>query len=46
VWVFRPSGALVGDSLDKMKRDYQTQCEKEFAAHVCKGEIPKNQRMK
>ncbi len=20
VWVFRPSGALVGDSLDKMKR--------------------------
>jgi hypothetical protein len=34
-WVFQCSGALGGDSLDKMKRDYETQRDKEFAAHVC-----------
>jgi hypothetical protein len=46
VWVFHPSGALVGASLDKMKQDYQAQCEREFAAHVCKVEILKSQRMR
>ena len=34
-WVFQPSGALVGDSLDKMKRVYEAQRDKEFVAHVC-----------
>jgi hypothetical protein len=34
-WVFHPAGALVGESLDEMKRDYEVQRDKEFAAHVC-----------
>jgi hypothetical protein len=34
-WVFDPSGALVGESLDEMKRKYEAQRDKEFAAHVC-----------
>jgi hypothetical protein len=34
-WVFKPSGALVGESLDEMKQKYQAQRDKEFAAHVC-----------
>jgi hypothetical protein len=46
VWVFRTTGALVGKSLDKMKRDYIAQRDKEFTAHVCKVEILKRQRLK
>jgi hypothetical protein len=34
-WVFNPSGALAGQSLDEMKRKYEAQRDKEFAAHVC-----------
>jgi len=34
-WVFNPSGAPVGESLDEMKQKYEAQCDKEFAAHVC-----------
>jgi hypothetical protein len=34
-WRFKPLGALVGDSLDEMKRNYETQCREEFAAHAC-----------
>ena len=34
-WVFNPSGALAGESLDEMKRKYEAQRDKEFAAHVC-----------
>jgi len=34
-WKFKPLGALVGDSLDEMKRNYEAQCNKEFAAHSC-----------
>jgi hypothetical protein len=34
-WVFRPSGAHVGESLDKMKQRYEDQRDKEFVAHVC-----------
>jgi hypothetical protein len=34
-WVFKPSGVLVGESLDKMKQKYEAQRDKEFAAHVC-----------
>jgi hypothetical protein len=33
--MFKPTGVLVGESLDKMKKDYEAQLEKEFAAHVC-----------
>lgn len=44
VWVFRTTGALVGKSLDKMKRDYIAQRDKEFTAHVCKIENPKSQQ--
>ncbi len=34
-WKFRASGPLVGDSLDQMKRKYEAERDKEFAAHVC-----------
>jgi hypothetical protein len=34
-WVFNPSDALAGESLDEMKRKYEAQRDKEFAAHVC-----------
>jgi hypothetical protein len=34
-WMFITSGALVGESLDEMKRKYEAQRDKEFAAHVC-----------
>ena len=34
-WKFKPLGALVGDSLDEMKRNYEAQCKKEFTAHAC-----------
>jgi hypothetical protein len=44
--MFKPTGVLVGESLDKMKEDYETQLEKEFLAHVCvkhpKPSDPKN----
>jgi hypothetical protein len=34
-WKFTPAGAVEGDSLDEMKRKYQAERDKEFAAHVC-----------
>jgi len=34
-WVFKPSGALVGESLDEMKRKYEAERDTEFATHVC-----------
>ena len=34
-WVFNSSGVPVGESLDDMKREYEAQRDKEFAAHVC-----------
>jgi hypothetical protein len=34
-WVFNPTGALVGESLDKMKQKFETERDKEFTAHVC-----------
>jgi hypothetical protein len=34
-WKFKPSGEPEGDSLDEMKRKYETGRDKEFAAHVC-----------
>jgi hypothetical protein len=34
-WLFKPSSALVGETLDEMKRKYEALRDKEFAAHVC-----------
>jgi len=34
-WAFKPSGPLVGTSIDEMKRHYEQQRDKEFASHVC-----------
>ena len=34
-WMFKLSGELDGESLDKMKRKYEAQRDKEFSAHVC-----------
>ena len=34
-WKFNPSGSPMGESLDEMKRKYEAQRDKEFAAHVC-----------
>jgi hypothetical protein len=35
-WVFNPSGAPTGKSLDEMKENYEERRDKNFAAHVCK----------
>jgi hypothetical protein len=42
-WAFNPSGPLIGESLDKMKRHYQEQRDNEFKSHVC-AEHPKTTR--
>ena len=34
-WVFNPSGALTGKSLDEAKRNFELQRDKEFTSHVC-----------
>lgn len=34
-WKFKPSGVVAGDSLDEMVNEYETQRDKEFAAHTC-----------
>jgi hypothetical protein len=34
-WVFRPSGALVPEPLERMKRRFEAERDKEFAAHAC-----------
>jgi hypothetical protein len=34
-WVFEASGVLVGESLERMKQDYEFQRDSEFAAHLC-----------
>jgi hypothetical protein len=34
-WKYKPSGELAGASLDEMKKKYQVERDKEFAAHVC-----------
>ena len=33
--MFKPTGVLVVKSLDKMKKDYEAQLEKEFLVHLC-----------
>ena len=42
-WVFHPSGPPLGDSLEEMKKNYENQRDKEFAAHVC-SQQPKTSR--
>jgi hypothetical protein len=46
-WLFQPSGVLVGESLERMKREYEAQRDKEFAAHICqqhpKSTVPKSE---
>jgi len=34
-WVFKSSGTPSGKSLDEMKKDYEQQRDKDFAAHAC-----------
>jgi hypothetical protein len=34
-WIFNPKGALVGESIDEMKMNYELQRDEEFAAHIC-----------
>jgi len=34
-WVFKPSDALTGATLDEMKRNFEFRRDKEFASHVC-----------
>jgi hypothetical protein len=34
-WKFEPFGELGDHSLDEMKRKYEVERDKEFAAHVC-----------
>ncbi len=34
-WRFKPSGAVVGESLEEMKLLYEAERNKEFATHVC-----------
>jgi len=38
-WIFRSPGAPVGNSLEEMKRNYEIQRDKEFAAHVCSEHV-------
>jgi hypothetical protein len=34
-WKFNPLGRLKGESIEEMKKQYEAQRDKEFAAHVC-----------
>jgi hypothetical protein len=34
-WVFHSAGPLIGTSLDQMKQTYESERDKEFAAHTC-----------
>jgi hypothetical protein len=34
-WVFNPSAAPIGESLDEMMENYQRRRDKDFATHVC-----------
>jgi hypothetical protein len=42
-WAFNPLGPLFDESIDDMKMHYETQRDKEFAAHVC-AEHPRPSR--
>jgi hypothetical protein len=41
-WVFNPSGAPTGKSLDQSMRNFELRRDKEFTSHVCAGS-PKSQ---
>jgi hypothetical protein len=44
-WMFKTSSALVGESLDEMKRKYEAQRDEDFAAHgLCQA--PKSHEAK
>ena len=34
-WAFKPSGPVVGNSIEEMKTHYEQLRDKEFASHVC-----------
>jgi hypothetical protein len=34
-WVFKSTGALVGVALDQMKKEFEAERDKQFAAHAC-----------
>jgi hypothetical protein len=44
-WVFKPSGAPMGNSFDEMMRNFELQRDNEFASHIC-AEHPHNQKRK
>jgi len=44
-WIFRTTGAPVGETLDQMKQSYEADRDKEFAAHNC-SKFPRANRLK
>ena len=44
-WRFQPRGDVVGKSFEEMKRNFEVQRDKEFAAHEC-AKYPKSTRRK
>jgi len=34
-WVFNPSGAPTGNSLDEMKENFELRRDRDFAGHAC-----------
>jgi hypothetical protein len=34
-WIFNPSTAPIGSTLEEMKQNYERQRDQEFAAHAC-----------
>jgi hypothetical protein len=34
-WAFKPSGPLVGQSIEEMKKRYEQQRDEEFRSHIC-----------
>jgi hypothetical protein len=42
-WAFNPSDPPRGRDLDEMKQNYESQRDKEYAAHVC-AEHPRGKR--
>jgi hypothetical protein len=35
VWAFKPSGPVIGHSIEEMKMHYERQRDRDFASHVC-----------
>jgi hypothetical protein len=34
-WVFKPTAPPIGESLDAMMRNFESQRDQEFASHIC-----------